>query len=153
MNTQMTGGLAHTSCDRGTLVFLMGRLQFLMGFQESRNLISKWVQDEHANKTLSLLQGAQMPFECYMSCPVAIQILVQCFDFQTSRASNNNEHKPASATSFLVCSRSTFCSSVMQLLQWTKMTPYTTVSCPTAPSTMLPSVPRLSSTHRELYTR
>jgi len=62
INILMTGGLDQTSCDRGTLTFLMGRLQFLMKFTESRKPISNWLQNEHANKTLSLLQATQMPF-------------------------------------------------------------------------------------------
>jgi len=61
VNSWMTGGLDQTSCDRGTWTFLMDSFQFLMKFQESRNFISNWVQDEHANKTLSVLQGSQMP--------------------------------------------------------------------------------------------
>lgn len=70
MNSWMTGGLDQTSCDRGTWTFLMGSFQFLMKFQESRNFISDWVQDEHANKTLSLLQGSQMPLNHSMPQPV-----------------------------------------------------------------------------------
>ena len=62
VNILMTGGLDQTSFDRGTLTFLMGRLQFLMKFTESRNPISNWLQNEHTNKTLSVLQGALMPF-------------------------------------------------------------------------------------------
>ena len=61
VDTSMTGGLDQTSYDWGTLVFLMGRPFLLMKFQESSNFISNWVQDEHANKTLSLLQGSLMP--------------------------------------------------------------------------------------------
>ena len=62
VNILMTGGLDQTSCDRGILTFLMGRLEFLMKFTESRNPISNWLQNEHTNKTLSVLQGALMPF-------------------------------------------------------------------------------------------
>jgi hypothetical protein len=63
VNSWMTGGLDQTSCDWGTWTFLMGSFQFLMKFKESRNFISNWVQDEHANKTLSLLQGSLMPLK------------------------------------------------------------------------------------------
>jgi hypothetical protein len=71
VNSWMTGGLGHTSCDRGTGTFLMGSFQFLMKFQESRNFISNWVQDEHANKSLSLLQGSLLPFNHLMPQPVS----------------------------------------------------------------------------------
>jgi len=70
VDTSMTGGLDQTSYDRGTLVFLMGRPFFLMKFQESSNFISNWVQDEHANKTLSLLQGSLMPLNRPMPQPM-----------------------------------------------------------------------------------
>ena len=95
-----TRGLDQTSCDRGTWTFLMGSFQILMKFQESRNFISNWVQDEHANKTLSLLQGSQMPLNHSMPQTVSTWILLQCCNFQTSRASSNNEHIPISVTYF-----------------------------------------------------
>jgi hypothetical protein len=72
VNYWMTGGLDQTSCDWGTWTFLMGSFQFLMKFKESRNFISNWVQDEHANKTLSLLQGSLMPLNQPMPQPVSI---------------------------------------------------------------------------------
>jgi len=100
INILMTGGLDQTSCDRGTLTFLMGRLQFLMKFTESRKPISNWLQNEHANKTLSLLQATQMPFNHPIFWLVSTWILFQCCNIQTSRASSNNEHIPVSVTYF-----------------------------------------------------
>jgi len=64
----VTGGLDH--CDRGTWVFLMRRLVILMNFIKSSKLIRNSVQDEHANKTHSAFEPAQIPLYHAITSPL-----------------------------------------------------------------------------------